>query len=331
MPIVLHVGMPKCGSSAIQNYLSSRVFHEASKASVVYLAVKRDGVVVFGERLVREAANSPFGYASSHNAEIINSISKSKSKRVIDLINDFLSQGFLVIISNEGWGPKPDAFSDSHEIFSNLKEKVEVVGYVRPQVEWINSAWWQWGAWSDVKFDRWVSANKKTSQWGKAFESWSKKPWVKKATPRLMDADVVSDFVGYLGLPEVSAGHSNKSLPGSLLRFFQGHRELRRGPHSSAIEFVLSGVIDFPDNKTPWVVPKWQVEDVLSSCRDDNLLLESYLSQSGLSILDNDKWWAFSPYRDKNVEPPGPVKPSYDDLDELLFSALASIGAGKGK
>lgn len=321
--------MPKCGSSAIQNYLSSRNFYEASKESVIYLTIKKDGEVSYGEDLLREAASSSYGYASSHNDEIINSISKSGSSRVVNSINDFLDKEYLVIISNEGWGPRPDSFSNEHKIFSNLKEKVEIVGYVRPQVEWINSAWWQWGAWSDVPFNRWVAANKEKALWGRAFEAWKKKPWVKKITPRLMGGDVVADFTDYLNLPEVYTGQSNKSLPGSLLRFFQSHRDLRPGPHSSAIEFVLAKAIDFPDNKTPWVVSRQAAEEILSFCRDDNVLLESFLWQSDLSILGNGKWWSISSFKERDVERPEPIKPSYKEIDDLLHSALLSIKNSK--
>lgn len=325
MPVILHLGMPKCGSSAIQSYLSSREFHEMSSDKFVYLSIKKGGEVSYGEELVSEADNSPHGYSTSHNDDIINSIPKDKARDVVNVINSFIDRGFVVIISNEGWGPKPDSFSDSHEIFSKINEKVEVIGYVRPQVEWINSAWWQWGAWSDVGFDRWVSVNKKVAQWGKLFEAWEKKPWVKSVTPRLMNKDVVEDFIEYISLPKTSVSHSNGSLPGSLLRFFQNHRDLRPGPHSSAIEFVLSKIIDLPEGKTPWVVSMQHAEDILSFSREDNLLLDKYLSHSGLSIVNDDKWWLSSSYSEKNIESPEPINLPYDEIDKLLHSALSSI------
>jgi len=43
---------------------------------------------------------------------------------------------------------------------------VELIAFVRPQVKWINSAWWQWGAWdANNDFESWLETAIGACQW----------------------------------------------------------------------------------------------------------------------------------------------------------------------
>ena len=326
MPLFVHAGMPKCGSSGIQGHLSSSEFRKKSSAQIEYLAITKTADIVCGKYLVEQAQKTPFRYISSVNQNVIEGFSDSQCKKIADEINTYLKEKKTVILSSEGWGPRPSSTSDIDRIFTRLMEPANLVFYVRPQVEWFNSAWWQWGAWTDRPLSTWVAQNEVRAEWGRVIAKWEEKDWVKKVIPRLMGSDVVSDFLKVVGFPEESNHKSNISMPGSMLRFMQIHRDLRPDPHSPQIEFILSRYIDLPTEETPWVLPITMVRKLLLRYRDDNLLLSQYLDEEQNERFFSDmRWWAEAQYLEKKRESPEPQKPSYEELEELLLRSIEGL------
>lgn len=324
--VYLHVGMPKCGSSSIQTFLSSDVFRKEFDNKIHYIAIRSDGSILAKNAIVKQAKRSPHGYASSCDAVLVNNLSSSSQRDIASVLNSELDRGHNIILSNEGWGPRPQEFPDDHPIFSNLKGNIKVVAYMRPQVEWLNSAWWQWGAWSDVPFQRWINANKGKALWGCLVEQWAEKPWVNSVIPRLVCGDVVSDFMNLLGYPGVVAPSTNKSLSAPVLRFLQNHRKYRQGPHDSSIDFILSRRVNFPSGHTPWVIEPRLAKKLVSYYVEDNKKLSSYLESVQQELMLSDrKWWGDEPFAQKEVESPGPIAVSTADSEILACSLIDSI------
>jgi hypothetical protein len=317
--------MPKCGSSALQTYLSRPEFSEACAGRCLYAAVRGNGTVLWGEKLAANAAASPFSYCSSHPGKVISSFSARERETVRSVLLEFAKRCDTLIFSNEGWGARAGHFADDC-LFAGAGFEVSVLAYVRPQVEWMNSAWWQWGAWAEAPLGRWVKNSRPNARWHDILQQWTAKPWVKQVQARLLDGDIVQDFMHYLGYEAPPQPHANRSLPGTVLRLFQRHRQLRPGPHDSAIEFVLARHLELDNQKNPWVLRPALVEQLLAFYRRDNEQLAHFLpADQSRKMLDDPRWWQPASYSQRPLAKPAVERLNAEELERLAVSALAAI------
>ena len=91
--------------------------------------------------------------------------------------------------------------------------RARVVAYVRPQIEWFNSAWWQWWTWRD-EFDtpadllrQWRGGWRPGfMRWRTQLAPWLVNPSVDGLTVRLYRRDTLPDFLELLGAAGTGAG-----------------------------------------------------------------------------------------------------------------------------
>ena len=140
-----HIGFSKTGSSSLQGYLSFNPVHETRKTheKLMYCSFEKGGKIIYGEDLLKSAISTPLKYSSSFSG-IAEQLENSKTKLELDKI---FEQGVTPIFSQEDWGRTAEHFKHS-DFFGQLELDVYVIVYVRPQVDWFNSAWWQWFAWN---------------------------------------------------------------------------------------------------------------------------------------------------------------------------------------
>lgn len=287
--LILHVGMGKCGSSALQEYLSfNNSLTDSQGNKYLYACMNLDGTVFYGDLIEEKASNSPFNYASSPNLKQIND-KELFIKNFQESMNEINSN---VVFSCEGWNSELKLFKEL--IFKSLSGfQIEVVFFVRPPVAWLNSAWWQWGAWSDVSFEKWIDKNISATLWSKHIIEWFESEHVDKAHVKLLNKNVIESFseIFNLKLEKSLLKRTNISLPGTVLRFFQNNRDLRPGPHDSSIDFVLSKYINI-NSKPDWVIPETMVKDILQKTFDSNTKLLRLLNENDcLAMKDDPKWW----------------------------------------
>lgn len=326
MKILLHIGMPKCGSSALQTFWSSGSFYEAAKTErTAYIAVHQDGQLWSGDELVSKASASAHGYLSSHSGSELAAMGVAKRRHVIAEIKAMAADYDQLIFSNEGWGPHPDEFIDDI-LFADPAFEVSILAYVRPQVEWMNSAWWQWGAWTDAPLNKWVNGNIAKANWNLQLKKWLQKSWVKRVDVRLLQGDVIQDFNSYAGISLNAGGHHNQGLPGLVLRLFQHHRKLRPGPHKSAIDFVLSRQLEMERGNTPWVIPPPMVSRLITAFHEDNQKLLDLLPPDQRDhMLQDHRWWDAEAYSSKTLSPPFVQRLNPNDLETLSVAALEAV------
>lgn len=325
MNLLLHVGMPKCGSSALQTFLSSRNFKKAVEGRFAYAAIDSTGTLRSGNRLVRHAEASSYGYVNSANINRIPELSHWQATRLHANLAWLGSRHEGVILSSEGWGSRAGEFVDK-ALFQKKRNRVHVVMYIRPQVEWFNSAWWQWGAWVNAPMQRWVRRNRFRANWYEAYLSWRALSWVDRVDIRLAGYDVVNDFLGLLGCEPVESVKANLGMPESVLRIFQRNRELRPGPHDSAIEFAIARQLQLDSQPPPWVLPQPMVGELIELFAEDNrrLMNELPLDQRDLMRHD-DRWWRADCFNDRLVFSTDPESVGIADLEALTVAALKAV------
>ncbi len=334
----MHIGLDKCGSSALQSALSEnpvQKLHTSEYDILRYVTINNDGKIMSGEALSTHALCTPSQYASSQDLVTMDTwtdeIFTSIGSQLFDISNGGKD---LLVFSCELWAYQANNFQRNH-FFKRLKINSQAVCYVRNPVDWINSAWWQWGAWSeydlDIVIQKFIHAN--ISQWSIRLEEWQELLGAESVTIKLLPKDIVSDFNQYIGIEVSSQSKSNRinsSLPAAILRFYQKHRELRPTIHNSSIDFILSNALDFDETfeKTPWVLDRNHIEYILKETRESNQKLIQMLDKGAKNrCLSDTKWWDADAFNDKKLSPSICKEEclSYENIDHLLLQSFKSI------
>ncbi|MGB0085647.1 MAG: hypothetical protein WBP94_09790, partial [Rhodomicrobiaceae bacterium] len=323
------VGAGKCGSSSLQSALSLRPVFASFDASARYeyaCIVPEYTGLLRGEMLIRGAAQmSPAGYCCSSAAKRW----AGDENFLARLNEDFIKMAkanVIPILSWEEWLYDASAFAD-HTILRRLGLSAKIVVFVRPQVPWINSAWWQWGAWSGQEFDDWLEIwAKEVTLWADLIRSWQSVPGVRTVEVYAATRDVVAAFFRSIGAPAPDVEVSNKSLDADLVRFFQRNREFRPNEHASEIDFVLQRCLAPSPKETPWVIPWTKVAELTEYFRPSNEDLLSLVSPSERAFIENDpQWWDAEAYRHREVASPTPPVPTIEEVEDLARRALRAV------
>ncbi|MBK1723532.1 hypothetical protein CKO23_14960 [Thiocystis violacea] len=319
--------MPKCGSSALQSYLSSSALEQVTEGRCAYVSLQRDGRVLSGAELARSAVSSPYGYCSSLGGDLIKALTAQQQRDARAVLEELGGKHETVILSCEAWGAHPAHFADDC-LFADDRFRVEVVAYVRPQVEWMNSAWWQWGAWTTLQSGQWIRRQRHSVCWHSLLSQWESKPWVEQLNVRVLDGDIVQDFMADLGYAVGPQAQINRGLPAIVLRLFQRHRQLRAGPHDSAIDFVLSRHLRLDKTHTPWVMRPGLVRELVDFFREDNERLSLRLAPDDREkMLSDRRWWEADAYAGRALRSPAVLdRVNGAELEGLAVAALEAIG-----
>jgi len=334
---VLHIGLGKCGSSALQQALSQKPVLKSKNIkykNVKYISIDRHGHLYVGEKLRKKSANSVSEYSVSCHTQDIAKLSKESfatlRKRLINISNN---NNTLIVMSCEAWAQQINIF-EKHSILKKLRMNAKAICYVRNPVEWINSAWWQWGAWSENDLDTFIEHTlvNNVEKWYENIIAWKQLLGDENVTVKILPKDIVSDFYNFIDIDttKYEENRNNTSLPGEILRFYQKHRELRRSPHDFSMDFILSSSMNLETgySKTPWVLSPAKIEEIIERTKDSNKKLMEILDTESREICENNKkWWdatAFS-HKEELLESYKEQPLNTKDLDKLLFESLKSI------
>jgi len=327
---VFHIGAGKCGSSSLQAHLAANPHPvDSDGRRYEYVCIKRGGRLQRGEVAKAAGKRSPFGYSASVGLRHF-----FAPETVRALRNEFhrlAAEGVVPIVSFEGWINVGDRFSE-WKVLEALELNPRVIAFIRPQIPWLNSSWWQWGAWSEKGFDAWLERWKTRGLWAKAFEAWRRLPNVQNVNFFTTSTDVVTRFHDWIGAPlESEPVRANATLDGTLLRFLQRHPELRTGDRGSAVDFILARHLAASDKPAPWVLPMERVCELMAYYEADNKrLLELVDADMRREIENDDAWWRPERFADRPVEPPEAVELPVEEIEDLTWRALLAIpGMGK--
>lgn len=300
--LVIHPGFGKCASSSLQATLSeSPIYPLDSTRKFHYLCLTSNDVLA-GEQIKNRTARGVYGYTSSVNISGIHDNFQA--------LNDLLSQrvselpsGDIAILSCEGWCQELDKLSQI-QIIKELGEECAFIFFVRAPVSWINSAFWQWGAWSDLSQEAWINnAGARGANWVNYLNKCNEHfPDAQQLViPLTRESNVLQIFFERIGMSETSFSRlpkirNNISLPLEILHLYLRFPELRPSPHASEIDFKMASAISDLSlghlNRQPWAIRSSDVISLMTnlseSVRD---LLNVYLDDESRALVDHEPEW----------------------------------------
>jgi hypothetical protein len=327
MHLILHIGAGRCGSSSLQTLLSQQPFWTADDASqrYEYVCILPDGNLLRGAHLRRTAKSFPEGFCVSVGAEAAFAGDEAVLVRLSGQLRSMIDDGITPIASWEGWLTQPHFFA-KHDVFRRLGVAAKLIAFVRPQLPWLNSAWWQWGAWSGQEFRQWVEASRPKARWATLLASWREVPGVASLETHMARRDVVKTLFASLGVSPPELARRNKGEDPVVLRLLQNAPDHIRSRRSS-LGFVLERWLpELGKNGAPWVFTPDDAAALIEGYRADNERLLNLVSpEAKRDMLAEPEWWDANTFANRRVSSAYGAGPSADELGDFAKRALRAI------
>ncbi|MBC7147244.1 MAG: hypothetical protein H5U24_17860 [Thioclava marina] len=317
---VLHIGAPKCGSSALQTVLSARPDLTGTQGcSLRYsamLEIRGRVMRLHGSMLRQLAAWSPYGYQSW--PDLGRQVSGSALFHAIGLeIAQGRRDGYLPILSSEGWIRHPERFAQA--LGAMGFPPVQVIAYLRPPLPWLNAAFWQWGVWTRPCFDDWLRHRQLSYSFGMNLRRWSEIPNV---TLDVATGNVLQDFKARIASDLALEGPRHGAASPALVGFLLRNRQFRRTGHDAALEFIIQRWCPRPARRA-WAIAPHHLPRIATLTRENRGVLERCLPEGAVrQVLCDPLWQEDCPYLPEIETGPTPL----DDRAELaqLIEALVA-------
>lgn len=323
--ILLHVGAPKCGSSSLQAALSRRpVFTDAAGRTYEYVVVQKNGTVLRSATILKRVEVSPLGSLSTRNLPRVDDVLETLGPAV-PVLKDMIAEGITPILSQEGWARLGDVFGEAG-IIDRLGGGARVIMFVRPPVDWLNSAWWQWGVWTRTTVDAHVGRTLRQVRWQALARAWRQVPGVERVDLGLATSDVTARFFQLLDAPAPPPVTTNAGVPGSFLLFLLRNRKYRPDAHTPKVEFVVARHLPAQRYPTPWVLSPTHIAHVFDKTAGDAAKISRLLAPEDRPALAAEpRWHSAEAYAGRRV----------DDLaqfetPEALARLIGQLHAGLG-
>jgi len=325
---VLHIGFGKTGSSALQAYCS-RYPDLRSAGGHRYLVIDDGGQVLDGETLRARLAGSSRPYLASSP--------RLWERADLETVGGRLAAaapaGSLLILSQEGWDRRGRDCLEADGL-RRLGLRARVVAYVRPQIEWFNSAWWQWWTWVDELdtpadlLQRWLGGWRPGfMRWSTMLDPWDANPHVDELAVRLYCGNTIPDFLSLVGAPAPASGDDlpvNLSLAPLHIRILKFVPHLR-GQHTPQYNWVLQKVLPSAE-PAPWALTPDDMQAIVDGCRADNqALLERLAPEDAERMRRDPRWWSIEPYLDRRPATADELQATPQDLGAAIEAMLTAL------
>ncbi|WP_205387870.1 hypothetical protein [Pseudosulfitobacter sp. DSM 107133] len=332
--MILHVGAPKCGSSALQTALSATPdlygldgTHYRYTCASGSLTGK--WTVQSGNALTSVARLSAYGYASWPNLG-----PQENHASLFDAMRQTLQRGrrrnYVPILSSEGWISHHAAFAEALAAWGN--PPVDVVVFLRPVIDWTNAAFYQWGIWHRPDLDSWLERSNMPYSFADDIAAWAKIPNV-RIRVRGQRPDVVAKFADFYGLPLKDDVQRNTASSAILTGFLLRNRAFRPTGHAGAIEFVVQRWCPPVPGRKLWAVLSRHVQALrpvrLAAVETLSAVLEA---QDLADIMSDSRWIRELPYHEDiregvtRLNDPAQFGPLFDALKSGVLSAASAAG-----
>ena len=324
--LLIHAGFAKCGSASIRTALFQN-----------FRKLQKDNVFVFDKnlRIARTAADligTPIWCLEQARKHSEN-LTRRLSAEIAPLLK---RKGHHAILSAENLANPGMA-----DLFAGLDSQcdVSVILYLRPQLQWIPSAWKQWGLKMGASLSDFVvqCVDTRTPAFKRDIESWkSTLPaaniHVRFLIPELLTGgNPVHDFFNLLGLSEkgyeFESEARNPSLDVSVLHVLSKNPHLFADVHDNSLTLPLTRALSKKFRSTNILMLSAEQEARIEECfRDENWwLLNTYCNDADADRI----------YRTHFM--PREADTRYPDMteSELIYRCLGiileSIASGGGQ
>lgn len=315
--IVLHVGAPRCGAHALQRALSTTPELTTGDGTRLSYAALRPGshTVLSGKALRRAAAREVSGRLAWSDTEgpLLDRLRRKRG-------------GTVPLVSEPGWIGHAERFAEAlPDWFSaGAGAPIGICALVRPPLDWLNAAYWDWGIWSGRGFGSWLAQMGMPYTLGAALARWAALPNTRLALA-LAEDDPLPAAEALLGadLPRPAQG-SPGALPPAFLGFLMRNRRYRADAEDHTAEEVFRRWCHVAGAPRPWAVLPRHLTPLRTAARADLDLLLPLLPEADRA----DPRWQLSEdaYHAELIRGRSPL----DDPEELaaLYRALVrGVGA----
>ena len=324
--IVLHVGAPACGAHALQRALSTTPELTTGDGTRLSYAALRPGsqAVLSGKALRRTAAREVSGRLDWSGTEApLAPLDRLRRKR----------GGAVPLVSEPGWISHAESFAEALPDWfaADSGAPIGICALVRPPLDWLNAAYWEWGIWSGRGFGSWQAQTGMPYTLGSALARWAALPNTRLALA-LAEEDPLPAAEALLGtdLPRPAQGTPG-ALPPAFLGFLMRNRRYRADAQDRTAEEVFRRWCHVAGAPRPWAVLPRHLGPLREATRADLDRLLPLLPKADRT----DPRWQLSedPYHAELIRGRSPL----DDPEELaaLYRALvrgvgtAAEAAGK--
>jgi hypothetical protein len=315
--LIIHAGFAKCGSASIRTALFQN-----------FRKLQKHNVSVFDKNLKLARAAEDLIGTPIWTIEQARKRSEKLGDRIVSEIATISSnkRGHVAILSAENLSNPGMA-----ELFSGVDKQFDVwvVFYLRPQLQWIPSAWKQWGLKEGVSLNDYVSQciDNYRPSFNAAIENWKSalpaaQIHVRFLIPELQTGgNSAQDFFHLLGVSQhdfnIGGEPRNPSLDVSVLHVLSKNPHLFSDVHDNTLMLALTQALPKKFRSTNIQMLSADQEVRIEECfRDENRwLLETYCSGTDVNQI----------YRD--YFKPGKAQLRYSDMTdgELMYRCLGII------
>jgi hypothetical protein len=272
--IIIHAGFGKCGSSSIQAALVQNFFK-----------LQRDGFSLFGRdlRIARNPTDlGPPVWALENTKEKGETLTHRIADEAASAVGP--NGNRAAILSAENLEAPQMA-----PLFAGLDSQLEVslVFYLRPQLEWIPSAWKQWAVKRGMSLSDFVSDCIRTRRptFKLSIDTWKSvlptaQIHVRFLIPEMLTGgNPAQDFFHLAGLPidnyDIGKEHRNRSLDFSILHVLSKNPHLSSSVHDNELMTGLMRIL--PE--------KFQSTNIQMLSREEETLIEEFFRDENLCLL----------------------------------------------
>ncbi len=281
--LVLHIGHSKCASSTLQGYLTKNPILDKigeNKGVVRYIATNMAGKIIQGEAMMQAAlVGNVFDFTLSDSDLLSN---PALFASVLSQIAQISGPDDTVVLSSEAWGNDSFVTPKVHQILNSAPLPIDVFMLTRPAVDWVNAAWWQWGAWMDApSIDALTPIN-----FLKVINAWRQISRVENICVHDISQGPIPTFLDFVGaIGPAQDTRLNVATDYDLLRHLIRNRaHYGRNSANPTVEFQLNGLILGQRRPLPIVVSRPVAQAMIRRDQADNAALVALFQRSGHPI-----------------------------------------------
>ena len=331
--LILHIGGAKCGSSALQTFLTSNPHLET-----------RDGTQVEYWRVTDDESSNLTFLPVSEKKSLMGLNYQSSSQLGVRLESECLHTIFesfilensknlkkLFVFSCEGWGVDFQNLKVIDCSCAEISFRIQIYLSIRPQVNLLIPSYLQWELWMEKS-----SLKETFSNYLANFADWEVQAQnsLKLGADQILTRytqDIIADFCEITNINHASVKTPlikkvNKSLPLEAVVLLLRNRELRQGSHHSHIDFLLADLIDLgniPITPISIKIENDLIEEITEHFKVNNMKLLSRMTQDHARSFEFDLNTSRDRYKDGiEASELSTTKLSVEFIEKLLVFML---------